>query len=352
MSNYTASPYISDLLQTADKPSAQELLEIGLLPQPIAIEVVSGTLTGSLGAVLMAPAQNISIAGVAYNGSGKWVQSLNVGTHTSAIFNFPDLCGVIDAAPSLPVGDYPELKFVTKGFLANPSFPVRPLIFPKLVLCFSMTPAAGVPATSIELPELVMLLGTLQVSPLPNCTHIDLSKVVSLGGFTVGTAPLLTTITLPPVGVFKEVTSNTFTVTGAALNQTTVDNILNHLAYMDGNNGTRLFSGGINISGGTTSPPSNLGSVATPGSNFVCSGTTCTVNMTNHGYSTGDVLRISGVTTATNANRYAVITVLSANQFRYTISSQNATGAGTATVIKTSDSIKALITRGVSLTTN
>jgi hypothetical protein len=84
----------------------------------------------------------------------------------------------------------------------------------------------------------------------------------------------------------------------------------------------------------------------------VCAGTTCTVNWTGHGYATGDVLRISGITTATNANRYARITVVNANQFTYTITSQTATGAGTATVVKAGASANALVTRGVTLTTN
>jgi hypothetical protein len=74
--------------------------------------------------------------------------------------------------------------------------------------------------------------------------------------------------------------------------------------------------------------------------------------MTAHGYATGDVLRISGITTLTNANRYAVITVVNANQFTYNMTSQTATGAGTATVIKAGASAKALVTRFVQLTTN
>jgi hypothetical protein len=76
------------------------------------------------------------------------------------------------------------------------------------------------------------------------------------------------------------------------------------------------------------------------------------VNLTSHGYATDDVLRISGITTLTNANRYAVITVVSANQFTYTIASQTTNGTGTATIVKAGASAKALVTRGVTLTTN
>jgi hypothetical protein len=122
---------------------------------------------------------------------------------------------------------------------------------------------------------------------------------------------------------------------------------------MDGNNGTLLFGTGRAVSiTGTSSAPSNLGSTTTAGSNFVGVGTTCTVNWTGHGYATGNVLRISGITTLTNANRYAVITVVNPNQFTYTITSQSATGAGTATVVRAGTSAAALVTRGVTVTTN
>lgn len=122
---------------------------------------------------------------------------------------------------------------------------------------------------------------------------------------------------------------------------------------MDGTNNTIAFSSGRSVFiTGASSAPTNLGSTTTAGSNFVGVGTTCTVNMTAHGYATDDVLRISGITTLTNANRYARITVVNANQFTYFIGSQTATGAGTATIIKAGASAKALVTRGVTLTTN
>ena len=122
---------------------------------------------------------------------------------------------------------------------------------------------------------------------------------------------------------------------------------------MDGSNSTLLYGSGKTLTiTGTSSAPTNLGSTTTAGSSFVGAGTTCTVNWTSHGYATDDVLRISGITTLTNANRYARITVVNANQFTYTITSQTATGAGTATVIKAGASAKAIVTRGVTLATN
>jgi hypothetical protein len=133
-----------------------------------------------------------------------------------------------------------------------------------------------------------------------------------------------------------------------------VNNILQAYASLDGTNGTTLWVSSLSMSNGTSAAPSNAGSTTTAGSNFVCAGTTCTVNLTGHGYATGDVLRVSGITTATNANRYAVITVVNADRFTYTIASQTATGAGTATIARflASSSVGKLVTRGVTLTTN
>ena len=163
----------------------------------------------------------------------------------------------------------------------------------------------------------------------------------------------LTTITLPTLGTWKVLLTTTLASTTNTLNQTSVDNLLAALAYMDGANGTVAFSSGKSVTiTGTSSAPTNLGSTTQAGSSFVGAGTTCTVNWTSHGYATDDVLRISGITTLTNANGYVRITVVNANQFTYTIPSQTATGAGTATVIKAGASVKALVTRGVTLATN
>jgi hypothetical protein len=170
------------------------------------------------------------------------------------------------------------------------------------------------------------------------------------GGVTIS-APALANLTLPTNGTFKNGGFN-FAITGAVLTQASVDNILQAYASLDGTNGTTAFAFSLTVTG-SSAAPSNAGSTTTAGSNFVCSGSTCTVNWTAHGYTTGDVLRISGITTATAANKYAVINVVNANQFTYVLSTlQTATGAGTATVVKAAASAKKLVTRGVTLTTN
>lgn len=56
--------------------------------------------------------------------------------------------------------------------------------------------------------------------------------------------------------------SGNFNASTCAFNQTTVDYILTKLASLDGTNGTTLFTGSVNVSGGTSSTPSTAGLAA------------------------------------------------------------------------------------------
>ena len=162
----------------------------------------------------------------------------------------------------------------------------------------------------------------------------------------------LVSATFGTVGTLKSIPS--IALTGTPMNQTSVDGLMTLLASLNGSNGTTNYTGVTNISGGTAASPTASGTTTTAGSNFVGSGTTCTATITAHGYSTGDVLQVTGVTTLTNADKYAIITVTDSNHFTYTITSQTATGAGTATVKRypSGNAVNTLVTRGVTLTTN
>jgi len=226
--------------------------------------------------------------------------------------------------------------------------------FPALVYAGGISLNTTTPAT-VSFPALSTINGAVSLT-LVSATTFSLPALAYLfGGITVNAgASNLTTFTLPVNGTLKAVTGAVNFPSGITvpLSQASVDNILQALASLDGTNGTTSYTLAVTLASTSMSAPSNLGSTTTAGSNFVCSGTTCTVNWTGHGYATGDVLRISGITTATTANRYAVINVVNANQFTYTIAAQTATGAGTATVIKAAASVKKIVTRGVTLTTN
>jgi hypothetical protein len=283
--------------------------------------------------------------------------------------------------PELRTLSTPALRFVTASYNPSSMPLVTEISLPALTHAFStlgfvdfaalttfsaprlewvttnFTFGTAASLTAFSVPSLRYVGGNLQGSAMASLTTLAFPSLAYVGGsgsLSFTTTPLLANFTLPTDGTLKYVAAGTFAITSAALTVQSVDNVLQAFASLDGTNGTTSYGAGktINLTGGTSAAPSNLGSTTTAGSNFVCAGTTCTVNWTAHGYATGDVLRVSGITTATNANRYARITVVNANQFTYAITSQTATGAGTATVVKAGASAKALVTRGVTLTTN
>jgi hypothetical protein len=148
----------------------------------------------------------------------------------------------------------------------------------------------------------------------------------------------LTTVTLGTIGTLKSIAGASVTFSTCALNVTSVDNILKLLVSLDGTGGTTLFGAGktVTLSGGTNAAPSYTGGVppTVAGSSFNGVNTLCTVTWAGHGYTTGDLLTISGITTLTTANGTFSITVVDPNTFTYTKGSQTAVGAGTATVKK------------------
>ena len=318
-----------------------------------------------------------------YIHSFRWYPTFGGASTTPTTFVFSDLEGcLMDFLSSLPSSttsvSAPELVYVGSSCLSgaggNQYNSLTSIQLPKLVkidgtgLSFISTSltslnldsliefGGGFASTwnalpSLSLPSLKTILSGFS-NTMSTATSISTPSLVFCGSSISWTVPACTTWTLPALGTWKVCNGNV-SITSCAFNQATVDNILSALAYMDGTNNTLAFSAGRSAAiTGASSAPTNLGSTTTAGSNFVGSGTTCTVNMTAHGYATDDVLRISGITTLTNANRYARITVVNANQFTYNMGSQTATGAGTATVVKAGASAKALVTRGVTLTTN
>jgi len=353
-------------------------------PSPMTA-TIGGTFQLPIPQTIIVPAYNIQDGNeVITTGRGIWVNSFNYyGADASGAtsFLFPDIEGCYGAfLPTFPTSitsfSAPNLIYVGSNILgASPtSYPsLTSVSIPKLRISGTIFSSSTMNAlTSLDLSSLIngsfsptsinglttlsfpsaKYLGTLSINSATSLTSIYTPSIVQIGQFSLGTLSACTTWTLPTLGTWK-IFNSSLIMSSCAFNQTTVDNILAALAYMDGTNNTLAYSTGRTVTiTGTSSAPTNLGSTTTAGSNFVGSTTTCTVNLTSHGYSTGDVLRISGITTLTNANRYAVITVVNANQFTYTIASQTATGAGTATVVKAGASAKALVTRGVTLTTN
>lgn len=232
-------------------------------------------------------------------------------------------------------------------------------------------------STSLNFPALIEVGGSLQINNMFNLTSMSfpvLRQAASIfitafnnlnlntlsfnsleraeGQISIFNQPLLTTINLPAVGTWKRMNGN-LDLRLCPFSTSTVDNILAHLAYMDGANGTLNFGSGRTVNfTGSGAIPSNFGIVFTPGSNFVCNGSVCTVNLNNHGYSNGDMLQVSNVEVALSANRFASVNVVNPNQFTYSIAPMapvDTTGAGTARIVKHGDSVKILVNRGVNL---
>ena len=129
-----------------------------------------------------------------------------------------------------------------------------------------------------------------------------------------------------------------FVAANNPLNQSSIDAILS--AFVVANRTTGLRA--LNIGGFGASAPSYTGGTTTTsaGTNFTRSGTLVTVtnNITPHGHVNGDIVTITGITPTVFQGTFAV-TRITDNQFQYTtISSGAATGAGTATMRRTTNS--------------
>ena len=354
-------------------------------PSYIAQSPLSVTITGSslpFPPTPIIPAQAFQIGNsLVFNGRGKWASVIDFyGSSATGVtgLTFSDLEGVtgnflqttattlnntINASNLVYVGgnafsaagvvlsnapDLSSLQYVGGAFQLYTSASGT-VNFPSLIVAGSISGTYNI-ASAVNFPSLQYLFGAFAPTISGAGPSINLSSLVYCTGPMSFSAANCTTLTLPSLGTWKYL-GNVFSPTLCSFSQTTVDNILAALAYMDGTNGTTSFTGTCTITS-FSSAPSNAGSTTRAGSSFVGSGTTCTVTWPSHGYSTGDVLRISGITTLTNANKYAVITVQDSGHFTYTITSQSATGAGTATVVKAATNAKTLVTRGVTLTTN
>lgn len=196
--------------------------------------------------------------------------------------------------------------------------------------------------TTCSINSLQYVDGTFSIFTMGSLTTASYSGMVRYGSTITMNSGLgsLANVTLGTIGTLKEVAGATVNLSGQALTQSSVDGILKLLDSLDGTGGTTSFGTGktVTLSGGTNASPTTTGltTQTSAGSNFSAAGTTCTANVTGHGLTSGDIITVTGITTLTNANvTAAVVTVVNANQFTYPITSQTATGAGTATIRST-----------------
>ena len=124
--------------------------------------------------------------------------------------------------------------------------------------------------TSLSLPALTTVGGTFSLNSMATLTSLSMPAIERIGtSITSGNAiqlsnatGALTTFTLP--ATLKQVggTAGNVTITSAALDQSSVDNILVRLAALDGTGGTVGFSNRTVTITGTSAAPSSTGLAA------------------------------------------------------------------------------------------
>ena len=213
--------------------------------------------------------------------------------------------------------------------------------------------------TSINFPNLQNDNGAIVLSGCTSLVTLSIPNPVYLvSGITVASVATFTNFIFGEIGRLMQ--CGNIAVSGCALSQTSVDNLLAVMESLDGNNGTTKFVGSIAIGGGTSASPTFTGTGGTrAGNTFSASSTTCTVTWANHGFSTGDMITVSGVGIIGNVNKTAVITVTDSGHFTYPISTQYGTGNGTATYHREPanatdaySNMQRLIIQGATVTTN
>lgn len=131
-------------------------------------------------------------------------------------------------------------------------------------------------------------------------------------------------------------TLGNFQVQNNQLTFTSVNAILSAFVVANKTTGERL----LNLGGTGNAAPSYTGGVTTTslGNNFTRSGTLVTANVTGHGHVTGNIVTITDITPTAFQGTF-VVTRITDNQFQYTtLSSGTATGTGTATMRRTTNS--------------
>ena len=183
--------------------------------------------------------------------------------------------------------------------------------------------------------------------PLPSLSGLTKLLVFHAGnnGFTgsipvLSGCPLLNDFRVPGcqltsfAGGSVPNTLQNFQAQSNQLNQSAVDAILSAFDATTITTGTRNLS----LQGSSNAAPSYTGGVTTTsaGTNFSRSGTLVTANVTGHGHPIGSLVTISGITETAFQGTFA-ITVVNANQFRYTTQTSGTitAGSGTATMRRT-----------------
>ncbi len=153
----------------------------------------------------------------------------------------------------------PALTSISSSFFIGTN--ATSVSLPLLTTCGSGLGGTSTTATSLNLNSLQnVLVGSLALT-YSALTSLSLPAIVSIATFFQMLTP--TALTTFSMGSTLKSIGGNFTITGAALNQASVDGILVSLAELDGTNGTTAWSSKtVNLSGGTSATPSATGLAA------------------------------------------------------------------------------------------
>lgn len=180
---------------------------------------------------------------------------------------------------------FPSLITIGQNFSVGSMSSLTTLTFPSLTVVgnsFTIAPSSAI--TTFSFPNLTTIGGIFSISSMTSLTSALFSAIERIAtNVTSGNAisitsstGSLTTFALPTT--LKQVGNGggTIVITSAALNQSSVDNILVRLAALNGTNGTVAFSNRVVTITGTSSTPSATGLAAK--STLVSRGCTVTHN--------------------------------------------------------------------------
>jgi hypothetical protein len=197
-----------------------------------------------------------------------------------------------DVMPSLTTLNIPELAYVGGVFSPGHDAALTTLDAPSLVYVGNGFSPDVMPLTTLNVPELAFVGSNFQPNNLSSLTTLSLPALAIVGGiFNPNNMAALTTVTLPAIvsigggegggsgGIDlsdgAETALTTFTLgaglkyvggdvlfPSSALDQASVDNILERLAALDGTGGTTIYSGHTVTLTGTAATPSGGGLAA------------------------------------------------------------------------------------------
>jgi hypothetical protein len=285
-----------------------------------------------------------NLGGVDNNGATTLLNSaaysFPVLTYSSAGFNGGTLLTSFSAPNLIVISS--GLNFGASTSLSSSTFSLAALKYAGGAITYPACPSF----TAVDLPNL-LYYNFLTISGA-YITSINIPNIIIGGTISITGVTALTTFNFSTPGELKSFYG--MILTGSQLNATSIGNILATCAYLDGNNGTVLFAGTLDLSGGSAAGLSALG--ISTGTVTSANGTTVTITKTTGTIpSVGNTVYVSGSSTASQNGTFTV-TAVTSTTFSYL-----SAGTGTGSTVSFGTNSNAsnytkMVNRGVVLTLN